>query len=227
MYAYPTLLHLSPTVPYSHPSRSPQSILFKKHLRGGMGWEGLRGGHVYLQLTHFDVWQTPMQYCESIFLQVSLYKTRFGKKFIFNALSIYCWSKGWAEVCGLKQRPRGRSDLRCSLKAELIWSVQAWSYNQFPSVSSSWFVYRNNLKTVLQSIQGVICFSSSLLFLMEGKDTTCLLFKYAKAVSTFYKTVINSRVNSSAENPPRAPTCPRHHFSIYLDKVHGFRINYG
>lgn len=36
------------------------------------------GTHIYLWLTHVDVWQRPTQYCEAIFLQlkISLEKER-------------------------------------------------------------------------------------------------------------------------------------------------------
>ena len=40
---------------------------------GGKGWEvggklKVEGTHVYLWLTHVDVWQRPVPYCEAIFL---------------------------------------------------------------------------------------------------------------------------------------------------------------
>ena len=35
------------------------------------------GTHVYLWLTHVDVWQRPTQYCEAIFLQLNKFR---GKK---------------------------------------------------------------------------------------------------------------------------------------------------
>ena len=36
------------------------------------GWAGfsMRGTHVYLWLTHVDVWQKPSQYCKVIILQL-------------------------------------------------------------------------------------------------------------------------------------------------------------
>ena len=50
-------------------------------MKGGKRWEvGGRlkkeGSHVYLWLTHVDVWQRPTQYCEATFLQLKIKKFR-------------------------------------------------------------------------------------------------------------------------------------------------------
>ena len=51
---------------------------------GGLKREGTR----VPMADYFDVWQRPVQYCESIFLQLKINK--FGEKFyLFNALGIY------------------------------------------------------------------------------------------------------------------------------------------
>ena len=43
---------------------------------GGWGRLKKEGSHVYLWLTHVDVWQRPTQYCEATFLQLKIKKFR-------------------------------------------------------------------------------------------------------------------------------------------------------
>lgn len=92
----------------------------------------------------------------SLYVVFKGFNSFFFKKTFKSSMQLACileWRLG-PEACGLSRGHEGRSNLRCSFKAEIagvcidLSCPQGW----LPLTSSSWSVYRNNLTAILQSL---------------------------------------------------------------------------